>query len=829
VDEQAGVLRCRGLWRDPSCKAERFEAVTRSRTFTAGIGLPGRVWSTGRPAWIADVTVDANFPRGPIAAEEGLHGAFAAPITLGGTVLGVVEFFSPEVREPDPDLLEMMATLGVQVGQFLEREQAGDRLRQQTRVAETLNRIGVRLAAELDLQRLVQLVTDESTRLLDARLGAFFYNVTDERGESYTLFTISGVPREAFAGLPMPRSTELFGPTYRGERIVRLDDVTLDPRFGKNAPYHGLPPGHLPVRSYLAVPVVSRTGAVLGGLFFGHPEPGRFGEEDERLVAGLAAQAAVAIDNARLYQELQEADRRKGELLASLRDSEERFRTMAESIPQLAWMARPDGTIYWYNRRWHEYTGTTPEQMKGWGWQSVHDPEILPKVLERWRHTLATGEPFDMVFPLRGADGRFRPFLTRVMPVRDETGRIVHWFGTNTDITDRLRIEEELRAAKEEAEAANQAKTQFLAVLSHELRTPLNPILLATSAMLERPPDPAELRPTLEMIRQNVLIQARLIDDLLDVMRIVRGKMPLHWEVADCHRLLTQAVQICRSELHGHEVHPALELRAQHHHVNADPARLQQVFWNLIKNAVKFTPDGGSITIRTVNPENNRDRLVVEVIDTGIGIDPKDLPRVFDPFHQGEATAARKFGGLGLGLAICKGIVEAHGGTISAESLGKGCGTTFRVELRALPEPADEANGPPASGAEFEPVTASSSLKILIVEDEPTTLRLMARLLRGLGHSVTTAGTIASALEGFESDRFDLIISDIGLPDGSGLELMRRVVATRGSVASIALTGYGMEEDIRRSREAGFTAHLTKPIDFVKLEAMIRQVTPVHR
>jgi PAS domain S-box-containing protein len=389
---------------------------------------------------------------------------------------------------------------------------------------------------------------------------------------------------------------------------------------------------------------------------------------------------------------------------------------------------------------------------------------------------------------------------------------------------ERKLADEAQREAKREAEEANHAKTQFLAVLSHELRTPLNPILLAVTAMLERPEDPDQLRTTLQMIRQNVNLQARLIDDLLDVMRIVRGKMPLHWEVADSHRLIDQAIQVCRSEVFGKSLQLEVELTAGEHHVNADPARLQQVFWNLIKNAVKFTPSGGSITIRTRNEDNGHmreGRLVVELSDNGIGIEPEVLPTIFDPFQQGETTITRKYGGLGLGLAICRGIVEAHGGSLVVESAGKDMGATFRLMLKALPRSAIEGEFTPDAGVREPEAPPPSSLRILVVEDEPATRRLMARLLGGLGHTVMTAGTISTALE---ADEFDLIVSDIGLPDGSGLDLMRQVVARRGPVPAIALTGYGMEEDIRRSQEAGFTAHLTKPIDFAKLEAMIRQV-----
>jgi signal transduction histidine kinase len=345
-------------------------------------------------------------------------------------------------------------------------------------------------------------------------------------------------------------------------------------------------------------------------------------------------------------------------------------------------------------------------------------------VLEGWKGSIASGEPFDMVFPLRGADGQFRPFLTRVMPVRGEDGMIVHWFGTNTDISDRLRIEDELKAAKDEAEAANRAKDQFLAVLSHELRTPLNPILLAVSSMLERTPEPEELHQNLEMIRQNVNLQARLIDDLLDVSWIVRGKMPLHWEVADAHALIRQAVTTCRSEVFGKGLRLDMDLGAQGHHVNADPARFQQVIWNLVKNAVKYTPGGGAILIRTSNEDGEaEERLVIEVGDTGIGIEPEIMPLIFDPFQQGETKITRKFGGLGLGLAICRGIVDSHGWTLTAESEGRDRGTTFRITSKTTPSPA-ATDGESSGDSPVSPPAALPSLKILMVEDEPARAEL---------------------------------------------------------------------------------------------------------
>ncbi len=433
-------------------------------------------------------------------------------------------------------------------------------------------------------------------------------------------------------------------------------------------------------------------------------------------------------------------------------------------------------------------------------------------------------------------DGVERWVAARGRAYFDGSATASRFIGTVRDITPEKRAADELRAsaealrlAKVEAEEASEAKSRFLAILSHELRTPLNPILLAVTAMVDRPPTPEEVRANLQMIRQNVDLQARLIDDLLDVMRIVRGKMPLRWEVADGHALIERAVEVCRGELSEKKLRLELDLAAGLHWVNTDSARLQQVFWNLIKNAVKFTPGGGTITIRTRNaaagPSNRDEVLAIEVRDDGIGIEPEVLPRIFEPFQQGESTTTRTYGGLGLGLTICRGVVEGHGGSLVAESPGKGQGSTFRVVLPALPDPqGQDGMAPHSREGEASPLAPKSRLKILIVEDDPATRRLMSRLLANLGHEVVTAGTVATAIEALEGREPDLIVSDIGLPDGSGLDLMRRVITTRGPIPAIALTGFGMEEDIQKSQAAGFATHMTKPIDFTKLESMILKV-----
>ena len=508
------------------------------------------------------------------------------------------------------------------------------------------------------------------------------------------------------------------------------------------------------------------------------------------------------------------------------RDSEQRFRALVEATSQIVWTTTPEGLIVEDSPSWRAFTGQSFEQWRGTGWLDAIHPEDRETAAGAWGVAVAAGNSYQVEYRVRRADGAYRWIAARGVPILEPDGRTREWVGMNVDRTEAREAELALLSAKEEAEHANRAKDQFLAVLSHELRTPLNPILLAATSMLERPGPPEDIRPTLEMIKQYVSLQARLIDDLLDVMRIVRGKMPMQWGISGIHDLIGHAVEICRSEFQGKELGLAVDLAAASQHVDADSARLQQVFWNLIKNAVKFTPAGGKIRIRTRNePGPEGITLVIEVQDDGIGIDPAMIPLIFDPFQQGETSIIRRYGGLGLGLAISRGIIDAHGGRLSAHSGGPGRGATFRVELTALPEAIATPRSTPGGGPSSTAPAALSPRRILLVEDEPVTLRLMAKLLSNLGHLVQSAGTIAAAQEAADRGEFDLIISDIGLPDGSGLDLMRRYVRRRGPIPSIALTGYGMEEDIQRSHEAGFRAHLTKPIDFKKLEALIRQVS----
>jgi PAS domain S-box-containing protein len=418
-------------------------------------------------------------------------------------------------------------------------------------------------------------------------------------------------------------------------------------------------------------------------------------------------------------------------------------------------------------------------------------------------------------------DGTEHPVEHCGAPIRDLTGATTGVVLCFRDITERRRAEIELRASKESADAANRAKDQFLAVLSHELRKPLTPVLVAVTGMLEHN-DFSDLGPTLEMIRRNVEMESRLIDDLLDVSRIARGGLRLHTEVVDLHETVRQALGMCHAELLLANIRVDLELSARARHVLADETRMMQVFWNLITNAAKFTGDGGRLSIQTWNEEvagalPAPSRFVIEFRDNGIGIDPEAIGRIFEPFEQGDGGVRKRYGGLGLGLAICRGIVESHGGRLAASSPGRQKGATFRLELSPVPAPKPIA--PPSPPPPTAP-TAPGLLKILLVEDNPDTLRYLALVLGQRGHEVITAASLASARALLGSSRFNLLISDIELPDGSGLELMRDATGMLG----IALSGFGSEEDIRMSESAGFWMHLTKPINMKSLEDAISKV-----
>ena len=371
--------------------------------------------------------------------------------------------------------------------------------------------------------------------------------------------------------------------------------------------------------------------------------------------------------------------------------------------------------------------------------------------------------------------------------------------------------------ARAEAERASAAKDKFLAMLSHELRTPLTPVLASVSTLEHEENLPEMMHEPLQLIRRNVELEARLIDDLLDLTRISQGKVQLSFEIVDAHTLLRNALEICQSEIVGKKLELRTHLSAKEVHLRADPARLQQIFWNLIKNAVKFTPHGGNLSVRTSNSDDGQ--LQVEIEDSGCGIDGAVLPRIFHAFEQGGQT---QLGGLGLGLAISKALVEAHQGLISAESGGRDRGSKFIALFpTCIPDATHESISQPLS------TLKRKSVRLLLVEDHPDTNHSLTRMLRRRGYEVHPAFDVQSALELAASREFDVLVSDIGLPDGSGTDLFKTLCAQR-KISGIALSGYGMEADISRSRDVGFAHHLVKPVDLNKLDSLIQEMSLVQ-
>ena len=500
---------------------------------------------------------------------------------------------------------------------------------------------------------------------------------------------------------------------------------------------------------------------------------------------------------------------------AALRDSESQFRTMANSIPQLAWMAHADGYIHWYNRRWYEYTGATPQEMEGWGWQRVHDPQYLPKVLERWQASIDTGIPFDMEFPLRGADGQFRMFLTRVVPLNGEEGQVVQWFGTNTDMEEAKQTEVRLRMTEAALRDADHRKDLFLATLAHELRNPLAPIRTAAQILGSRRLAPDQLQWAQNVIQRQVGRMALLLDDLLDIARITQGKLELKTERVKLTDVVDSAVEEVRPLLESKNHQLTVALPSEELTLNADPLRLSQILSNLMTNAAKYTDPAGHINL-SGGVQNGT--LCLSVKDDGIGIAPQALTRIFEMFSQIDGAAARSEGGLGIGLALVKGLLELHGGTIDARSDGLGRGSEFIVLL-----PLTAATPSEASATDVDVPPVARGRRVMVADDNKDAADSLAMLLELGGHEVRVAHRGRAALELAQTFRPDVAIIDIGMPDLSGYEVAKelRRESWGTGICLIALTGWGQDDDRQRAKDAGFDRHMTKPVEAWALEELL--------
>ena len=424
------------------------------------------------------------------------------------------------------------------------------------------------------------------------------------------------------------------------------------------------------------------------------------------------------------------------------------------------------------------------------------------------------------------------PFQLTEHPLQDQNG-VTHFLDINLLRLQGAKetvqgvlylVEDKTRdvTLRQELIAANTAKDQFLAQLSHELRSPLTPVIAMVGELEAELPNSKPVTEALEVVRRNVELEARLIDDLLDVTRIAKGKLQLSFEPICVHQILQRAYEICRNEIQAKNLEVIFCLRATHTHVNGDPARVQQVFWNLIKNSVKFTPEKGQITVETVNPTPAK--IEVSVIDTGIGIEPEAIDKIFNAFEQGQSDITRRFGGLGLGLTISKTLIDAHGGQIRVQSRGKNQGATFTVELNTVEMPTDVDGHKEDRPVDRKPESSvPTHRRILLVDDHYDTCLSMKRMLERRGYEITVAHSADQAVDKVHAQQFDLLISDIGLPDRSGYELMREL-RLNTALPGIALSGFGSEQDVNQAKEAGFAEHLTKPINFERLEKTIQSL-----
>jgi len=585
------------------------------------------------------------------------------------------------------------------VDQVKRAEQA---LREESKVLELLNSTGGALASTRDLRSLLQVATDAASGIAGARFAAFFYHGKEGEGPKFSLYTVSGGSANEFQSFGEPQATALFGAGFRGAGLVRSTDIGSDERDGPTPPQFGMLSGEPVVKSYLSVPVTAASGEAIGTMFFGHPEPGVFTERTERIVRGIAAQAAVALDNTRLYEAAQQA-------------AEER------------------------------------------------------KVL--------------------------------------------------------LESEREARA---EAERSSQMKDEFLATLSHELRTPLSAILGWAQVLRRGGKDEADRQRGLQTIERNARAQAQLIEDLLDMSRITSGKVLLDMQNLAPAGFLDAAIETVRPAA------DAKNIRLEKHYdpdpgmIAGDPARLQQVVWNLLSNAIKFTPRDGQVTVELAR---RGDSVLITVRDSGAGIKPEFITHVFERFRQADASMTRRHGGLGLGLAIVKHLIEQHGGTVRAESAGEGMGSSFSIELplsKAAPPTRRSRAGMVGSPSPATPELTLRDLgdvSVLVVDDDRDARELIARILTDCHARVRIAASAREAFDALRADLPDLLISDLGMPEVDGFELLswvRSLGRDRGGLLpAVALTAFARSEDRLRALEAGFNSHISKPVEPSELIAAV--------
>jgi PAS domain S-box-containing protein len=678
VDNVDSVLRCAGSWHAESVEFVEFDANSHARTFRRGEGLPGRVWATGEAAWIADVTRDENFPRAPVAAREGIHAGFAFPVRLGGEVLGVMEFFSREAREPDEELHALMSSVGSQLGQLIERRRAEESLRRAEEAQRFLAQASEMLSASLDyettLGSIARLVVPYLADwcVIDLKIDERIERVAVANTDSLKVERVWEAVRHTPVNPDASEGVAKVIRTGRADVFPELSEALLAAAYPEAEKLAFVK--ELGLRSAMLVPMTVNE-RTLGSISFATAESGRrYAATDLAFAEDLAHRAALAVENARLYREAQEV---------------------------------------------------------------------------------------------------------------------------------------------------NRLKDEFLATLSHELRTPLTAILGWAGLLRTVSLDTETAASALETVERNARAQKQLIDDLLDASRIITGKLRLEVRPTQLARVVEAATESIRPAAAAKGIELRVELDKDASLVAGDPDRLQQVIWNLISNAVKFTPREGRVE---VSLKREGDNAVISVADTGVGISREFLPQVFDRFRQADASTTRAFGGLGLGLSIVRHLVELHGGTVTVASEGEGKGATFRARLPlatvARGESASgdgESNGTMTEAERADAQKTLSDVRVLVVDDDADTLFMLRKTLERYGARVTACESAREGLRAIEGTPFDVLVSDIGMPLEDGYKFIRRIrqhERARGEarLPALALTAYARREDEDTALAAGFDAHQAKPV-----------------
>lgn len=509
----------------------------------------------------------------------------------------------------------------------------------------------------------------------------------------------------------------------------------------------------------------------------------------------------------------------------ALRVSEEKFRLIADTMPQIVWSTRPDGYHDYFNKRWYEYTGMPlphepggeydpNESGQGWNWKEYLHPDDYQPSVQRWQESLRTGELYTIEYRFRRTDGVYRWFIGRALPLKDAHGHITRWFGTCTDV-------EDVKAAENALRDADRRKDNFLATLAHELRNPLAPIRSATELLKLTSIDDPVIDEIRDAIDRQVTHMVRLIDDLLDISRITNGKLQLRHEPVILQQVLQSAIETSMPLITAGQHQLNIQTVKEPIPLVGDPVRLAQIFSNLLTNAAKYSEPNGAISV-IVNRFDHE--VCVIVRDHGIGIPPHHLPRLFEMFSQVQSAVDRSQGGLGIGLSLVRALVEHHDGTVEAHSLGLGTGSEFTVRL---PIRQHDVPVPMTVTTLAQPIakqTVPTTRRILVVDDSPTIARMLSMLLTTKGHEVETASNGEEALYALQSNTYDLVLMDIGMPIMNGYEAAKRARASGIQIPMVALTGFGREEDKLAATQAGFNTHLIKPISSQSLDQVLAQL-----